>query len=85
MMLQSSGKRVSAFLLALFRSGLFFIPTLAVLARLWGLSGIEWAQPVADLLSGIMIVPFLLWFLRGLPADAPDDRLPEAPLPAAEE
>lgn len=70
MMLQSSGKRISAFIMALFRSGLFFVPTLIILAKVMGLAGIELAQPVADVLSCLLVIPFLIWYMKGLPDDS---------------
>ena len=54
------------------RSGAFFIPLLMILARTWGLPGIMYAQPIADVLAGLCSVPFLIPFFRKLPKeDAP--------------
>ena len=41
-------------ILSISRQGLFFIPAILVLPRLFGLDGIIWAQPAADLLTVIL-------------------------------
>jgi Na+/H+ antiporter NhaD/arsenite permease-like protein len=46
--------------LALMRSGLAFIPTLLIFSAAFGLNGILLAQPVADMLSGLVCIPFIL-------------------------
>ena len=64
MMFQSVGKNGVATFLAMLRSGLFFIPTLLVLSATLGLTGIEIAQTVADILTFIVSVPFVISFLK---------------------
>lgn len=66
MMFQSVGKNGVATFLAMLRSGLFFIPTLLVLSATLGLTGIEIAQTVADILTFIVSVPFVISFLKTL-------------------
>ncbi len=41
-------------ILSVSRQGLFFIPAILILPRLFGLDGIIWAQPAADLLTVIL-------------------------------
>ncbi len=53
-----------ASLLSLMRSGLTFIPTLLIGATFFDLAGIQCAQPIADVLTGLISIPFMLWFLR---------------------
>lgn len=60
MMLQSSGKGVKASIAASARSGLFFIPMIIVLPRLFGLKGVMLSQPVADLFAMFLALP-LAW------------------------
>ncbi len=60
MMLQSSGKGVKASIAASARSGLFFIPLIIVLPRLFGLKGVMLSQPVADLFAMFLALP-LAW------------------------
>ncbi|WP_181368600.1 MATE family efflux transporter [Faecalicatena orotica] len=54
MMMQTMGKTVYASILASARQGLFFIPALLVLPRLFGLLGIQMAQAVADLCTVVI-------------------------------
>ena len=51
MLTQTIGKTVRASLLAASRQGLFFIPAILILPMVFGIGGIEAAQPVADFLS----------------------------------
>ena len=66
MLFQSIGLAGRASFLACLRSGMVFIPTLLLLAQLFHLRGIEWAQSVTDLLSMLITLPFLLQFLHKL-------------------
>lgn len=66
MMFQSIGKNGVATFLAMLRSGLFLIPTLLVLSAMLGLTGIEIAQTVADILTFMVSVPFVIRFLKKL-------------------
>ena len=75
MLYQSTGNRFGASLLSSARSGLFFIPTLLILAAVRGLNGIQEAQPLAYLLSVPLALVFLLRFLRRIPKE---DRTEEA-------
>ena len=69
MTLQSSGKALPASFLALLRSGLFFLPVLLILNRVLGITGIEVAQPIADILTAVTSIPFVLYFFRHLPQE----------------
>ncbi len=53
---------VSSFL-SLMRSGLSFIPTLIIGTYFFGLTGIQTAQPIADMITGLCSIPFTIWFL----------------------
>ncbi|MCR4908852.1 MAG: MATE family efflux transporter [Lachnospiraceae bacterium] len=66
MLFQSLGKAGRAALLSAFRSGLFFIPLIIVLPKLFGLTGVEITQTVADVLTALASVPFAVSFLREL-------------------
>lgn len=67
MQLQSTGQKFSASLLSSFRSGIYFIPALLILAKYRGLEGIQEAQPLAFVLSGFTSVFFAAAFFRKLP------------------
>jgi putative MATE family efflux protein len=69
MTLQSTGQKGWATLLALTRSGLYFIPLLYILSNTLGAFGIQIAQPVADILSFSTALPVIVHFLKKLPAD----------------
>ena len=66
MMFQSIGKNGIATILSMLRSGVCLIPTLLILSTTLGLTGIEIAQPVSDVLTFVISVPFVVSFLRTL-------------------
>lgn len=55
--------KVSTFL-SMMRNGLMFIPTLLITTHFWGLLGVQISQPVADMFTGIVAIPFVISFLR---------------------
>lgn len=63
--IQSTGNAKVALLLSLMRQFLFLIPLLLIFPRFWGLNGIWYTQPVADLLSGVVSVTVMLHTIRG--------------------
>lgn len=69
MLLQSIGKARSALLLASLRSGIFFIPLILILPACLGLTGIEIAQPLADILSAVVSLPVVLHAMKGFGPD----------------
>lgn len=66
MTFQSVGKAGRATFLACCRQGVFFIPLILILPRTFGLVGVEICQPIADVLTFIVSLPFLLAFLKQL-------------------
>ena len=72
MMFQSCGYRLLASLTAILRSGLYFIPMIMVLSHFLGLTGIQLAQPVTDVLLFVTTIPVLYYFLKKLPPDGED-------------
>ena len=67
MTFQSVGKSWTATILSSARQGIFFVPLIYLLPSLFGLAGVEIAQPVADGLTFLLCVPFALIFFRTLP------------------
>ena len=67
MLFQSIRKPEISSVLSLLRSGLLMIPTLLITTSLWQLTGIQISQPIADILTGIVSVPFIVWFLKTTP------------------
>ncbi len=59
---QSIRKAGMASFLALLRSGLIFIPVLLLTTGIWGLTGIQIAQPIADFLTAAVSLPILIRF-----------------------
>lgn len=56
--LQAMGAATPALLISMSRQGIIFIPALFILQAIVGMTGLVWAQPVADVLS-ILIVAIL--------------------------
>ncbi len=69
MLFQSIGKSVTATILSAMRSGACFIPLILIMPRLFGLAGVQYAQPLADVISGLITIPFLVRFFRSLPKE----------------
>ena len=61
---QCLGYSAAASVLASCRQGIFFIPIILFLPRLIGLTGVEMAQPGADLLTFMVSVPFQIVFFK---------------------
>ena len=66
MLLQTIGKGTQASLLALAKQGLFFIPTLLIFSSQLGITGIQLSQPIADVLTFMLALPFGISILREL-------------------
>lgn len=64
---QSIRKAGTASFLALLRSGLIFIPVLFAATALWQITGLQIAQPLSDVITGLINVPFLIHFFRTTP------------------
>ncbi len=67
MLYQSIRKAGIASFLAMLRSGLIFIPIIFLFSHLWGLNGIIFSQPTADIISSAISVPFIMYFLFRTP------------------
>lgn len=66
MMFQSTGKSKQAIILATLRSGLCFIPLILILPHLFGITGIQTAQAIADIITFCISLPFMFSFLKVL-------------------
>ena len=64
MMLQASGQGLRSSITSSARSGIFFIPLILTLPRLFGLRGVEMTQACADVLTFVLCLPFLRASLR---------------------
>ena len=73
MLLQTTDHIKASSFLASTRQGLFFIPLLLILPSMLGVPGIQISQPIADVLSAIAAIPFLVYFMKNLPKNDLDE------------
>ena len=64
MLYQSIQQPTISSILSLIRSGAVTIPILLIGVPLLGLTGIQIAQPTADIIAGLISIPFIIRFLR---------------------
>ncbi|MDE6606577.1 MAG: MATE family efflux transporter [Lachnospiraceae bacterium] len=64
MMLQSIGKAVKASIVAAARQGLFFLPLILILPRIFGLTGIQICQMISDIFTFVLAVPLGISVLK---------------------
>lgn len=67
MLYQSIRQAGVASFLSLLRSGILLIPALLLGSTFGGLTGLRLAQPIADTLTGLISIPFILHFLYATP------------------
>jgi Na+-driven multidrug efflux pump len=67
MLYQSIRKAGIASFLSLLRSGLALIPSLLIFTNLFGLTGLQIAQPISDVISCLISLPFFILFLIKTP------------------
>jgi putative MATE family efflux protein len=54
------GFGTQGWLLSICRQGLFFIPAILIMPHLFGIEGVIWAQPVADVLTVVLTALFMI-------------------------
>ena len=69
MLYQSIQQPTISSVLSLIRSGAVTIPMLLICVPLLGLPGIQIAQPTADVIAGLLSIPFIIRFLKKTPAE----------------
>ena len=69
MLYQSIQQPTISSVLSLIRSGAVTIPMLLIGVPLLGLPGIQIAQPTADVIAGLLSIPFIIRFLKKTPAE----------------
>lgn len=62
------GKAKEGFLLGACRQGICFVPIILILPMIWGMNGILYAQPIADVLSAVITVGMAIPLHRELAA-----------------
>lgn len=66
MTFQSIGKSWTATFLSSLRQGIFFLPLILILPNYIGLSGVQYTQAIADILSFLVCIPFVAVFFAKL-------------------
>ena len=66
MLMQSTRHIKAATFLSMNRNGVYFIPAILILPRVLGLFGVEITQLVADILSALTAIPYLIHMFRKL-------------------
>ena len=69
MMFQAIGESGIATILSALRSGGVLIPVIVLFSYLWGLKGLEIAQAVSEILSGLFSIPFIFRSVHRFPKD----------------
>lgn len=64
MLYQSTRQAGLSSFLSMLRNGLTLIPFLLITTHFWGLRGIQISQPLADIATGIISIPFIVSFLK---------------------
>ena len=64
MLYQSTRQVKASTFLSMLRNGLMLIPTLLITTHFWGLLGVQISQPLADIMTGFVSIPFVVYFLR---------------------
>lgn len=68
MMFQGAGENLYASIASFLRSGITFVPMVMILPKFFGIYGIQLAQPVADIISFIIVMPLILKFFKRINA-----------------
>jgi Na+-driven multidrug efflux pump len=62
--LQVIGYSVSASFLASLRQGLIYTPFIFLFTNLWGTTGLALTQPLSDVTTSLISIPFLFYFFN---------------------
>ena len=62
--LQAIGAATPALLASVFRQGVIFIPAMFAMKAILGVDGLIWAQPVADVLSLVIVIVMLAYRIK---------------------
>ena len=64
MLYQSTRQVKASTFLSMMRNGLMLIPTILITTHFWGLLGVQISQPLADIMTAFVSIPFVVAFLR---------------------
>lgn len=68
MMFQGAGENLASSIASFLRSGITFIPMVDILPRFFGIYGIQLAQPLADVISFVVVMPLIVRFFKKINA-----------------
>ena len=66
MLFQNIRMTFKSTLLSIGRQGIFFLPAIFILPRVYGIHGVEMAQAVADICTFLLSLPYAIWIYRKL-------------------
>lgn len=66
MTFQAVGKSIHATFLYSCRQGIFFLPLIIILPKFFYLKGVEITQPISDILTFVLSIPFMCNFFKNL-------------------
>ena len=64
MMFQGAGENLYASIASFLRSGITFVPIVMILPKFLGIYGIQLAQPLADVISFVIVIPLIFNFFK---------------------
>ncbi|MBP5796751.1 MAG: MATE family efflux transporter [Bacteroidales bacterium] len=70
MLLQNINYTWQATFLSMCRQGICFLPAVFIAPWLWGLTGLEAAQAIADALTFLISLPFAIWIIQKLSTES---------------
>ena len=74
--LRTMGAATAALIVNLSRQGIIYIPAVFIMQALLGITGLAWAQPLADVLSLVLVAVLYFFTLRKMKAQAITDAEP---------
>ena len=66
MLFQVGGENKKSIFLSSCRQGIFFIPLIFTLPLFFGITGLELCQPISNILSALVSLPFLISFIKNM-------------------
>lgn len=76
MLLQTIGKSKEASIVAISRQGLFFLPAILILPRIFGITGVQISQPLSDVFSFVIATRMAVGVLRELRLQQEEQKSP---------
>ena len=83
MLLQNINYTWQATFLSMCRQGICFLPAVFIAPWLWGLTGLEAAQAIADVMTFIIALPFAIKIIKELSSKDKDHQNNSSAMPSA--